>query len=49
MDPLPGGALEGRGRRGPGRPRLRAAAPRGPTRRPRRPREPLLVPLAPPP
>ncbi|XP_059051639.1 chromatin-remodeling ATPase INO80 [Achroia grisella] len=40
---------ESRGRRGPGRPRLRAAAPRGPTRRPRRPREPLLVPLAPPP
>ncbi|KAJ0172326.1 hypothetical protein K1T71_012299 [Dendrolimus kikuchii] len=39
-----------RGRRGPGRPRLRTSvAPRGPTRRPRRPREPLLVPLAPPP
>ncbi|KAM3961158.1 LOW QUALITY PROTEIN: chromatin-remodeling ATPase INO80 [Aphomia sociella] len=40
---------EPRGRRGPGRPRLRGAAPRGPPRRPRRPREPLLVPLAPPP
>lgn len=40
---------EGRGRRGPGRPRLRTTAPRGPSRRPRRPREPLLVPLAPPP
>lgn len=42
-----------RGRRGPGRPRLRTGgAPRGPSRpsrRPRRPREPLLVPLAPPP
>ncbi|KAG6451472.1 hypothetical protein O3G_MSEX007172 [Manduca sexta] len=36
----------GRGRRGPGRPRVRTAAP---PRRPRRPREPLLVPLAPPP
>ncbi|CAG9793458.1 unnamed protein product [Diatraea saccharalis] len=49
------GAGAGRGaergvRRGPGRPRLRTAAPpRGPSRRPRRPREPLLVPLAPPP
>ncbi|CAG4955092.1 unnamed protein product [Parnassius apollo] len=29
--------VEGRGRRGPGRPRLRAAAPRAPSRRPRRP------------
>lgn len=39
-------------RRGPGRPRIRsgtAVSPRGPTRRPRKPREPLLVPLAPPP
>ncbi|XP_045484505.1 chromatin-remodeling ATPase INO80 [Pieris rapae] len=43
------GAPEGRGRRGPGRPRLRTVAPRAPSRRPRRPREPLLVPLAPPP
>ncbi|KPJ17900.1 Putative DNA helicase Ino80 [Papilio machaon] len=41
--------IEGRGRRGPGRPRLRTTAPRTPVRRPRRPREPLLVPLAPPP
>ncbi|GBP42676.1 Putative DNA helicase Ino80 [Eumeta japonica] len=40
----------GRVRRGPGRPRLRSAAPpRAITRRPRRPAEPLLVPLAPPP
>lgn len=39
-----------RGRRGPGRPRLRAAGtPRSGGRRPRRAREPLLVPLAPPP
>ncbi|XP_060806009.1 chromatin-remodeling ATPase INO80 isoform X2 [Amyelois transitella] len=45
----PGPAAGLRGRRGPGRPRLRAGAPRGPPRRPRRPREPLLVPLAPPP
>ncbi|XP_028159742.1 chromatin-remodeling ATPase INO80 [Ostrinia furnacalis] len=46
-----GGAPRGelRGRRGPGRPRLRASAPRAAPRRPRRPREPLLVPLAPPP
>lgn len=44
------GAAVSRGRRGPGRPRLRAAgAPRAASRRPRRPREPLLVPLAPPP
>ncbi|XP_052754026.1 chromatin-remodeling ATPase INO80 [Galleria mellonella] len=42
------GSGEVRGRRGPGRPRLRAAARPAP-RRPRRPREPLLVPLAPPP
>ncbi|XP_041982684.1 chromatin-remodeling ATPase INO80 [Aricia agestis] len=45
-----GGAGAERARRGPGRPRLRAA--RGPVRaarRARRPREPLLVPLAPPP
>ncbi|CAH0731987.1 unnamed protein product, partial [Brenthis ino] len=39
-----------RGRRGPGRPRLRAPARAArPSRRARRPREPLLVPLAPPP
>ncbi|CAK1545627.1 unnamed protein product [Leptosia nina] len=44
-----GGAGECRGRRGPGRPRLRTGTPRTPSRRPRRPREPLLVPLAPPP
>ncbi|CAG4960273.1 unnamed protein product [Colias eurytheme] len=43
------GGGSSRGRRGPGRPRLRGAAPRAPVRRPRRPREPLLVPLAPPP
>ncbi|CAH2054745.1 unnamed protein product, partial [Iphiclides podalirius] len=43
------GAAEGRGRRGPGRPRLRTPSARPPARRPRRPREPLLVPLAPPP
>lgn len=46
---VPTPAEPSRGRRGPGRPRLRSAAPRGPSRRPRRPREPLLVPLAPPP
>ncbi|XP_075984610.1 chromatin-remodeling ATPase INO80 isoform X2 [Anticarsia gemmatalis] len=46
----PDGAGAVRGRRGPGRPRLRAAgAPRTSGRRPRRAREPLLVPLAPPP
>ncbi|XP_049885990.1 chromatin-remodeling ATPase INO80 isoform X2 [Pectinophora gossypiella] len=49
IEPAPSPVPEGRGRRGPGRPRLRTTAPRGPTRRPRRPREPLLVPLAPPP
>ncbi|XP_045779214.1 chromatin-remodeling ATPase INO80 isoform X2 [Maniola jurtina] len=42
--------MEGRGRRGPGRPRLRAPVRAArPSRRARRPREPLLVPLAPPP
>ncbi|CAH2095191.1 unnamed protein product [Euphydryas editha] len=47
LEAVPGG--EARGRRGPGRPRLRAPRPSRPTRRARRPREPLLVPLAPPP
>ncbi|XP_063896881.1 chromatin-remodeling ATPase INO80 [Helicoverpa armigera] len=53
--PPEGAGAAGRGRRGPGRPRLRAAGapraggPRAGGRRPRRAREPLLVPLAPPP
>nr|XP_032522250.1 chromatin-remodeling ATPase INO80 isoform X1 [Danaus plexippus plexippus] len=38
-----------RGRRGPGRPRLRTCRPPRPVTRRRRAREPLLVPLAPPP
>lgn len=50
LEALESTPTEGRGRRGPGRPRLRTPTRAArPSRRARRPREPLLVPLAPPP